>query len=249
MKKDFVYGVHAVTSVLQHSPEDALELWLQQGKKISSELAKIQDLAKQAGLSIQTVSREVLNKKADRKNHQGIILKRKLNEEARVSSVDDFLGKELDPELLLLVLDGVQDPHNLGACLRTADAAGVNAIIIPKDRSVSVNSTVSKVASGAAEHVPVIVETNIARTLRKLQEAGVWVLGTDDQSEQSLYELDLKIPLALVMGNEAQGLRHNTRKQCDYLVSLPMHGVVESLNVSVASGVCLYEVLRQRKTG
>ena len=249
MKKDFVYGMHAVTSVLQHSPEDALELWLQQGKKISSELAKIQDLAKQAGLSIQTVSREVLNKKADRKNHQGIILKRKLNEEARVSSVDDFLGKELDPELLLLVLDGVQDPHNLGACLRTADAAGVNAIIIPKDRSVSVNSTVSKVASGAAEHVPVIVETNIARTLRKLQEAGVWVLGTDDQSEQSLYELDLKIPLALVMGNEAQGLRHNTRKQCDYLVSLPMHGVVESLNVSVASGVCLYEVLRQRKTG
>jgi len=248
MKKEMVYGIHAVHSALQHFPEDALELWLQQGKLRSAALEKVLYRAKQAGVSIQSVSRAALNKHAGETNHQGVILKRKPNKKIKTVNLDNLLANELDANLLLLVLDGLHDPHNLGACLRTADAAGVNAVIIPKDRSVTVNATVSKVASGGAEHIPVLTETNIARALRTLQKAGVWVLGMDDQSGQSLYDLDLKIPLAIVMGNEGQGLRHNTHKQCDYLVNLPMHGVVESLNVSVATGICLYEILRQRKT-
>jgi 23S rRNA (guanosine2251-2'-O)-methyltransferase len=153
------------------------------------------------------------------------------------------------PDMLLLVLDGVQDPHNLGACLRTANAAGVNAVILPRDRAVAVTPAVRKVAAGAAEITPVITVTNLARSLRELREAGVWTVGTDDKADQSLYDINLKMPLAMVLGAEGEGLRENTRKHCDFLVSLPMRGIVESLNVSVATGVCLYEVLRQRKAG
>jgi 23S rRNA (guanosine2251-2'-O)-methyltransferase len=147
---------------------------------------------------------------------------------------------------LLLILDGVTDPHNLGACLRVADGAGVDAVIVPKDRSVHLNATVSKVASGAAETMPLIAVTNLARTMRELQEAGVWLIGTDDQTEKTLYDMDFTGPVALVMGAEGEGMRRLTRETCDALVKIPMMGGVESLNVSVASGVALYEARRQR---
>jgi 23S rRNA (guanosine2251-2'-O)-methyltransferase len=146
----------------------------------------------------------------------------------------------------LLILDGVTDPHNLGACLRVADGAGVDAVIVPKDRSVHLNATVSKVASGAAETMPLIAVTNLARTMRELQEAGVWLIGTDDQTEKTIYDMDYTGPIALVMGAEGEGMRRLTRETCDALVKIPMMGGVESLNVSVASGVALYEARRQR---
>lgn len=147
----------------------------------------------------------------------------------------------------LLILDGVQDPHNLGACLRSADGAGVQAVIIPKDRSVSLTDTVCQVASGAAESVPLIQVTNLARSLRQLKKRNIWLVGTADQAEQSIYEVDLKGPLAIIMGSEGKGLRRLTREECDFLAKLPMHGKVESLNVSVSTGICLYEAVRQRK--
>jgi 23S rRNA (guanosine2251-2'-O)-methyltransferase len=157
----------------------------------------------------------------------------------------DLLRRLTAPPLLLL-LDNVQDPHNLGACLRTAEGAGANAVIVPKDRSVRLNRTVRLVACGAAENVPLVMVTNLARVIDQIKEAGLWAVGTSDQATQTLYELDLSGPLALVMGSEGKGLRRLTAEKCDFLVSIPMHGSVASLNVSVAAGVCLYEAVRQR---
>jgi 23S rRNA (guanosine2251-2'-O)-methyltransferase len=157
----------------------------------------------------------------------------------------DSIDAKNDPPLLL-VLDGITDPHNLGACLRAADGAGVHGVIVPKDRSASINATVSKVASGAAEVVPIITATNLARTMREMQELGIWLIGTDDQAEKSIYDVDLKGPTAIVMGAEGEGMRRLTRETCDQLVNIPMQGAVESLNVSVATGVTLYEARRQR---
>lgn len=158
----------------------------------------------------------------------------------------DILDSLKEPPFLL-ILDGVQDPHNLGACLRSADAAGVHAVIAPKDRAVSLTDTVRKIACGAAEHVPFVTVTNLARTLKELKEAGLWLVGTADGAEQSLYDIDLTGPLALVMGAEGKGLRRLTREHCDFLVHIPMAGSVECLNVSVATGVCLFEAVRQRR--
>jgi len=158
----------------------------------------------------------------------------------------DILNSLQEPPFLL-ILDGVQDPHNLGACLRSADAAGVHAVIAPKDRAAPLTDTVRKVACGAAEHLPFVTLTNLARTLKRLKQAGLWLVGTADDAEQSLYEVDLKGPLALVMGAEGKGLRRLTRESCDFLVHIPMAGSVECLNVSVAAGVCLFEAARQRK--
>jgi len=160
-----------------------------------------------------------------------------------VADLLDSLGEKKD---LLLILDGVTDPHNLGACLRVADGAGADAILVPKDRSAQLNTTVSKVASGAAETMPFVAVTNLARAMRELQEAGVWLIGTADDSEKTIYDIDFTGPVAIVMGAEGEGMRRLTRETCDELVSIPMLGGVESLNVSVASGVCLYEARRQR---
>jgi 23S rRNA (guanosine2251-2'-O)-methyltransferase len=163
----------------------------------------------------------------------------------QVHSLDELLESLTEPALLL-VLDGVTDPHNLGACLRVADGAGVHAVIAPKDHAVGVNATVAKVASGAAETVPYFMVTNLARTLNELKERNIWCIGTSEDAPKTLYEVDLKGPVALVLGAEGEGIRQLTRKTCDELVRLPMKGAVESLNVSVASGVCLYEAVRQR---
>jgi 23S rRNA (guanosine2251-2'-O)-methyltransferase len=177
------------------------------------------------------------------RRHQGVVAK--AGELSLARNLDELLDAIEGPPLLLL-LDGVTDPHNLGACLRVADGAGAHAVIAPKDRAVGLNATAAKVASGAADTVPYITVTNLARTMRELKEREIWLIGTTDDAEKGLYEADFSGPAALVMGSEGEGMRRLTRENCDVLVSIPMHGAVESLNVSVASGVCLYEALRQR---
>jgi len=215
-------------------------------KKSGRAISEILELAKNAQVTVQYVANKTLDKLSHQANHQGVVIRRKIT--TMDSNVDLASVLEMDDggKALFLVLDGVQDPHNLGACLRTADAVGVRAVILPKDRAVGLNETVRKVACGAAENTPVIHVTNLSRALRELQEAGVWVIGTADEVENTIYEEDLTSSIALVLGSEGQGLRQNTRKHCDKLVNIPMAGVVESLNVSVAAGVCLYEARRQR---
>jgi 23S rRNA (guanosine2251-2'-O)-methyltransferase len=201
--------------------------------------------AKEANVRLIEADGLRLSKLCGNHGHQGVVAR--VEPLAQVTSLDDLLDslpREQPP--LLLVLDGITDPHNLGACLRVADGAGAHAVIAPKDHAVGVNATVAKVASGAAETMPYFMVTNLARTLNELKERNIWVIGTSDDAPKTLYQVDLKGPTALVLGAEGAGMRQLTRKTCDELVSLPMRGAVESLNVSVASGVCLYEALRQR---
>jgi len=239
-------GIHAVRHTLKNASTDVLEIWVQDNKKSARAISDILTIAKNIHISIQFVANKTLDKITHQANHQGIAVRRK------VTSIDNKIDLKSILEVddgkipLFLVLDGVQDPHNLGARLRTADAVGVRAVILPKDRAVGLNETVRKVACGAAENTPVIHVTNLSRSLREMQEAGVWIIGTDDEAENTIFDEDLTSPIALVMGSEGQGLRQNTLKHCDKLVNIPMAGVVESLNVSVAAGVCLYEVRRQR---
>lgn len=247
-QSEIVFGIHAVRHALEQHPETVLEIRMQEGKKIAGGLAAIMRLAEQHSLKVQRQPREVLDVYTDHAAHQGVVLTR-LATTAMVADLDTIVAETGQRPALLLMLEGIQDPHNLGACLRTANAAGVDAVIIPRDRAVAVNATVRKVASGAAEKTPVIAVTNIARCLRDLKQGGLWVVGTDDQAESTLYDTDLTLPVVIVMGAEGAGLRRNTREQCDFLMSLPMLGSVESLNVSVAAGICLYEALRQRSAG
>lgn len=244
-----VFGLHAVRHALEQQPEAVLELWLQQGKKAAGALAEILALAKRHGIAVSRQPRETLARRAGSGVHQGVLLIRRHGGIARSVDLDSVLAGTGTRPVLLLLLEGIQDPRNLGACLRTADAAGADAVIIPRAGAVAVNATVRKTASGAAEHIPVIPVTNLARTLRALREAGVWIVGTAGDAEQSLYDIDLTVPLALVMGAEGRGLKANTRKHCDFLARLPMAGTVESLNIAVATGVCLYEAVRQRRAG
>jgi len=244
---EIIYGLHATRHALQQSAHTVLEMWVQENKKDSK---AISELIRAAGpLTIQFVPKHTLDKLAQYERHQGVALRKRKEKPAAHDLTALLSNIENDALPLFLVLDGVQDPHNLGACLRTADAAGVRAVIIPRARTASLTATVSKVASGAAESVPLIEVTNLARTLRQLQEAGIWTIGTAEGAPGSLYQTDLNRPLALVMGGEGEGLRENTRQHCDLLVSIPMAGIVESLNVSVATGICLFEAMRQRQSG
>jgi 23S rRNA (guanosine2251-2'-O)-methyltransferase len=242
-KRDLVYGLHAVRAVIDRAPERLLELWMAEPRH-DARARDLKERAQGAGLKVQLVGSESLAKLAGDVAHQGVVAAvrplKPWDEEALIA----FLGTGPDP--LLLVLDGVTDPHNLGACLRTADAAGVAAVIFPKDRSASVDAVARKVAAGAAEFVPTVPVTNLARALGRLKEHGVWVVGTDGEADQTLYAADLNRPLALVLGAEGLGLRRLTRDSCDFLVRIPMAGQVESLNVSVAAGVALFEAGRQR---
>ena len=238
--------MHAVRHALEQSSRDILEIWLQDNKRSAKQFDWLKQINQEALPAIQYVSRQVLDAHTNNGHHQGILIKCTASP-TQTADLDTLLNTEDKSSFLILVLDGIQDPHNLGACLRTADAVGVTAVIIPKDRAVGVNATVRKVASGAAESVPIIQVTNLARALRDMQEAGIWIIGTTDEAEHTLYTHDFKKPVALVLGAEGKGLRHNTRNHCDDLVSIPMQGTVESLNVSVATGVCLFEILRQRK--
>jgi 23S rRNA (guanosine2251-2'-O)-methyltransferase len=243
--EQIVAGLNSVRTALLHGAGSVQELWIE-GRRQDRRVKEILGLADEAGVPVRQVSRDELDELARGANHQGVVARTR-----SLVALDEAALKTLVLELkeppFLLVLDGVQDPHNLGACLRSADAAGVHAVIAPKDRSVGLGPTVCKVASGAAESVPFVQVTNLARTLRWLQdEARVWLVGTAGEAKGSLFEADLCGPLALVMGGEEKGMRRLTREACDSLVRLPMAGAVDSLNVSVAAGVCLFEALRQR---
>lgn len=242
-KRHLVYGLHAVGAVIERSPERLLELWMAEARQ-DARACNLRERAQAAGIRIQTVGVEALTKLAGDVAHQGAVAAVRPLKAWDEQDLASALSEISDP--LLLVLDGVTDPHNLGACLRTADAAGAHVLIIPKDRAAAVDGIARKVAAGAAEFVPVATVTNLARTLTMLKERGVWVVGTDAAADQTLYDADLDRPLALVLGAEGDGMRRLTREHCDFLVRIPMSGWVESLNVSVAAGVALFEARRQR---
>lgn len=241
-----VFGLHAVRTLLQQRPERALLLMLQKGRE-DARATELMRIAQSAGIRTEWRDARELERLAGSEHHQGACLQIRQIGTLGEGALDELLDRATTPPLLL-VLDGVQDPHNLGACLRTADAAGATAVIVPRDRAAGLSPTVRKVASGAAETMPLIQVTNLARTLRWLKEREIWIVGADDQAETSLYQAQLTGPLAIVLGAEGTGLRRLTRENCDLLVNIPMRGVVESLNVSVATGVALYEALRQRGT-
>jgi 23S rRNA (guanosine2251-2'-O)-methyltransferase len=239
-----VFGMHAVRTLLKQRPERASLLVLLKGRE-DARATELMRIAQQAGIRTEWREARELARIAGSEHHQGACLQIRPMAMLGEGALDELLDRADVP--LLLVLDGVQDPHNLGACLRTADAAGVTAVIVPRDRAAGLSPTVRKVASGAAETVPLIQVTNLARTLRWLKERSVWVVGTDGEADQSVYQASMTGPLAIVLGAEGSGLRRLTRETCDALVRIPMQGVVESLNVSVATGITLYEAVRQRE--
>lgn len=238
-----LYGFHAVLARVKTASSSMQEVLFDQQRKDKRMLQCI-DKVRAAGVKTTAVDAERLEKAAGHRQHQGIVaFAQEVEKSTDVFELIERHGKNT----LLLVLDGVTDPHNLGACLRSADAAGAQAVLIPKDKSVGITSVVSKVACGAAETLPVMTVTNLARTLQEIQEAGVWCIGAAGEATDTLYDLDLKGPVAWVLGAEGDGLRRLTREKCDQLIQIPMVGSVESLNVSVASSICLFETLRQRQ--
>ena len=240
-----LFGFHAVTVRLKTAPASVLEIHLETQRR-DARMRQFAERAREAGAKLIDSSDAQLTSLAGTARHQGVVAR--VNPLAPRHSLDDVLD-EVEGPPLVLVLDGVTDPHNLGACLRVADGAGAHAVIAPKDHAVGLNATVAKVASGAAETVPYLMVTNLARSLNEMKERDIRIIGTSDDAEHTLYDLDLSGPVALVLGAEGSGLRQLTRKTCHELVRIPMAGAVESLNVSVAAGVCLYEALRQRRAG
>jgi 23S rRNA (guanosine2251-2'-O)-methyltransferase len=238
-----IYGFHAVTSRIRQNPDSVLEVYLQ-AQRQDPRMRDLIKLAESSGVRVIPVEAKRLDGMGGHERHQGVAAR--VDASRRVQHLDDVLDT-LDEPPLLLVLDGVQDPHNLGACLRSADAFGVHAVIAPKDRAVGITATVEKVACGAAETVPYITVTNLARTLRELKERDIWVVGAAGDAEQDLNGFKHAGALAWVLGAEGEGLRRLTRETCDELVRIPMLGSVESLNVSVSAGICLFEERRQRK--
>ena len=237
-----LFGFHAVTVRLKSAPKSVLEVHVDSTRR-DQRMRQFVERARDAGAKLIDSDDDRLQKLSGSHRHQGVAAR--VEAIAISHSLDDTLDAVEGPPLLL-VLDGITDPHNLGACLRVADGAGAHAVIAPKDHAVGINATVAKVASGAADTVPYFMVTNLARTLNELKERDIRIVGTSDDAQRSLYELDLSGPVALVLGAEGSGMRQLTSKTCDELVRLPMAGAVESLNVSVASGVCLYEAVRQR---
>jgi len=235
-------GFHAVSARLRFAPDSIKEVYVEAARRDRRMLA-LMEQATAAGRTVRPVGMERLEGLARGQRHQGVVALADSLELAM--DIDEVLDDAQDPPFLL-VLDGVTDPHNLGACLRTADGAGVQAVVAPRDRAVGLNSTVQRVACGAADTVPYLTVTNLARTLRALKERGVWVVGTDDEAEKTIHDIDATQPIAWVLGAEGEGMRRLTRETCDELVHIPMMGSIESLNVSVASAVCLYETVRQR---
>ena len=237
-----LFGFHAVGVRLKTAPRSIIEIYFEPTRR-DARMRQFIERATEAGVRLIEADGMRLAKLAGSHGHQGVAAR--VEPMAQTHSLDDLLDTIEGPPLLL-VLDGVTDPHNLGACLRVADGAGAHAVIAPKDHAVGINATVAKVASGASETVPYFMVTNLARTLNELKERSIWYIGTSDGTSKTIYQADLKTPVALIMGAEGEGMRQLTRKTCDELVGIPMRGAVESLNVSVASGVCLYEALRQR---
>ena len=237
-----IYGFHAVLGKIRRDPEGVFEVYLSSQRQ-DIRARDVVRLTESEGVRLVQADGERLDRMVGTRRHQGVVAR--IDARQRELKLADVL-EGLEENALLLVLDGVQDPHNLGACLRVADAAGAHAVIAPKDRAVGLNATAIKVASGAADTVPYVTVTNLARALREMQQAGIWVVGAAGEADKSLYEIDQKGPLAWVLGAEGDGLRRLTRETCDELAQIPMLGTVESLNVSVASGICLFEARRQR---
>ena len=237
-----LFGFHAITVRMKTAPKSVIELHVESNRR-DARMRSFVDRARESDIKIVETDGERLDKLAGTSRHQGVVAR--VEVVAMPHSLDEVV-ESIEGPPLLLILDGVTDPHNLGACLRVADGAGAHAIVAPKDHAVGVNATVAKVASGAAETVPYIMVTNLARTLNELKDFDIRVIGTSDDAEQTLYDIDLTGPVAFVLGSEGDGMRQLTRKTCDQLVRIPMAGAVESLNVSVAAGVCLFEALRQR---
>lgn len=241
-KSEIIFGFHSVESIIRNDPVNILQLLVEKNRS-DKRMTQLVSHAESQGISVEYLKKTDLEKIAGSKKTQGVAARYKSSDKVNDKSLEQILQQE---RVLLLVLDGVTDPHNLGACLRTADAAGVDAVIVPKDRAAGLTPVARKVACGAAETIPFFQITNLARTLKQLKDEAIWIVGTAGEAEQYLYDIELPSKLAIVMGAEEKGMRRLTRENCDQLIKLPMAGQVESLNVSVATGVCLYEVVRQR---
>lgn len=242
MKSKMIFGFHAVTSRIRHEASTVEEIYVDSGRS-DRRMQELIHAAKSAGVRVIPTDDQRLSNIVGTRRHQGVVAK--AGELSLARNLDELLDAIEGPPLLL-VLDGITDPHNLGACLRVADGVGAHAVIAPKDRAVGLNATAAKVASGAAETVPYITVTNLARTLRELKERDIMLVGTTDDVDKNIYDVNFNGGVAIIMGSEGEGMRRLTRETCDVLVQIPMFGSVESLNVSVASGVCLYEARRQR---
>ena len=245
-KGSWIAGINAVASALQHDLANVSEVLVEAGSK-NPRLVEIEETARRHEISVRRVALQALDGIAGGLRHQGAIARYQAPKAVEESALPELLEAAAG-KALFLVLDGVQDPHNLGACLRSAAAAGVTAVILPKDKAAQINATVRKTSAGAADRIPVISVTNLARTLRTLKDAGVWVYGLEGEASAGLHTLDLRGNVALVLGGEAEGMRRLTREHCDGLVRIPMPGEMESLNVSVAAGIALFEAVRQRLT-
>jgi 23S rRNA (guanosine2251-2'-O)-methyltransferase len=241
--KRLLAGFHAVTARLRHAPQSIETLYVD-GARRDGRMQQLIERARAAGVRIVVSDGERLQRMAAGSTHQGVVALAGEVELAR--SLDDVLA-QVNNRTLLLLLDGVTDPRNLGACMRTAEAAGAQALIVPRDRSASLTPVVAAAAAGAAETLPLVAVTNLARAMEEIREAGVWIVGAAGEAERSIYQVDLTSPLAWALGAEGQGLRRLTRERCDWLARIPLEGTTESLNVSVATGVCLFETLRQRQ--
>lgn len=244
MSHELLVGINSVEAALSHDPKNIVELFIETGSA-NARLKELSERARDLGVKPHGRTRELLDRMTGGARHQGVVAQYRAappRSEADLATLVEAAGREA----LVLVLDGVTDPHNLGACLRSAEAAGVTAVVVTKDKAVGITPIVRRASAGAADRVPFIAATNLARTLRALKEMGVWLVGLAGEDAQNFYAVDLKGPIALVVGSEGEGLRRLTREQCDFLAQIPMRGSVESLNVSVATGVALFEVLRQR---
>lgn len=244
MSAQLLIGIHAVEAALNHDIDNLVELYIEAG----TQNARVRDLGEKArGLGVKPHARDraALDRMTGGARHQGVVARYNAPPPRAEPELPGLL-QQAGREALVLVLDGVTDPHNFGACLRSAEAAGVTAVVVPKDRAVGVTPTVRRASAGAADRVPIVSVTNLARTLKSLRQAGVWLVGLAGTEGEALHDVDLKGPLALVLGSEGEGLRRLTREACDFLARIPMRGEVESLNVSVATGIALFEALRQR---
>lgn len=245
MKREFIFGLHAVQALLKSAPQRVIEIYMVQGRN-DQKLQKIVNAAQSNGIHCQVVNRNKLDDLVSDENHQGVVAVCTPGETYDETWLFNLLDNLNEPAFLL-ILDGVTDPHNLGACMRSAEAAGVHAVIAPKDKSAGLTPIARKVACGAAEVLPFVPVTNLARTLKKLQDKGIWLFGAAGEAEQSIYQSNLTGSIGILMGAEGDGLRRLTQDSCDHLMNIPMAGTVSSLNVSVATGICLFEAVRQRK--
>jgi len=247
MKHDYAYGLHAVESLIRHKADTVLELFLMTSRKDKA-LVAIQEMAQAQGIAIQYTDRNRLDRMVDGAPHQGVVARVR---QLQVGDESELLAllQKTPATPFVLFLDGIQDPHNLGACIRSAEAAGAHAVVFPRDKSASLTAVARKAAAGAADRLPLFQVANLARTIEAAKQAGLWMVGAAGESDKTIYEIDLNGPLGLVLGAEGGGLRQLVRKLCDHLAAIPMAEPAESLNVSVAAGVFLFEAVRQRQSG